>query len=134
MFIYTINDYIQNDATMQSLVGATFYIKPYSGDLRDSSPVLSYEWRPNIVSPDSFFINNDIVVYTVADTDIDRAFQIRKRYIELLNVGNAIALVTDSDVQPSWSFLVRSTDYPAKDKDGFYEFDCYFEIGYIRLD
>jgi len=134
MIPYSLNEYLQSDVTLQGLMGnSIFYIEPYYGYQNDVAPILLYEWRQGIMSQDSYFLGADMMVYTVLDTDIDRAFKIRKRIVELLNVANGISTVVDVAERLNWSFLMRTTDTAPQEKNGYVEFACYFEIGHTQL-
>ncbi len=133
MIPYTVNTYLQSDTALKALMGGTFLIEPYFGYQNEVAPILLYSWRPGIYSEDSFFIGTDILIYSILDTNIDRAFKIRKRLIAMLNVANHINTLVDPDERLNWSFLMRSVDSGPQEKNGFVALDCSFEIGHTQL-
>lgn len=133
MIAYAINSFLQSDTILQGYMGTdTFYIQPYSGESYSTAPIIVYEWRADIVggADHFYYIRNDFLTYTVYDLDIDRAYKIRERLIALLNVGSGITTVTDTEVQPAWSFLRRTFDALPNAKEGYYGFSTVFEVGY----
>jgi hypothetical protein len=137
MIVYSINDYLQNDATLISLVDKeTFIINPMIGYEDDVAPIVLYSFSPDIQNESMFYIHHDMLRYIVLDTDIDRAFAIRDQIISILNRSDEIQLVNIDDTYGRllYSNLFRSTDFSPEYPEGFYQIGAHFEVCWIPND
>ena len=137
MLIYSINDYVQSDATMMSLTGKDpLVINPMIGYDEDMAPILLYEYSPRVQDDFMYFIHHDTVRYVILDTDIDRAYAIRDRLLALLNHSDQIQLknIDDTYGRMLYMTLYRSADRAPYEPDGYYAISAYFEFCWIPND
>jgi hypothetical protein len=137
MIIYSINQYIQNDATLLSLAGkASITISPMIGYDEDSAPVIVYQYSPDIKSEEMYYMHRDTVWFTILDTDIARGFAIRDRIISLLNHGDRIQTkpIAGTYGRLLYMNLYRSADRRPVNPEGYYEISSLFEFCWIPVD
>jgi hypothetical protein len=134
MILYSINQYIQNDATLLSLTGkASITISPMIGYDEDTAPVIIYYYSPDIKSEEMYYIHHDTVWFTVLDTDIARGYAIRDRIIALLNHSDLIQTkpIAGTYGRLLYMNLYRSADRRPVNPEGYYEISSLFEFCWI---
>jgi len=137
MIVYSINDYIQTDATFLSLTEKdSFVINPLIGYDDDVAPIVLYDYSPRIKDEFMYYIHHDTIRYIILDTDIDRGYALRTRLLELLNHSDEIQT---KDIDRTYGRmlymnLLRSSDRAPFETDGYYQISSYFEFCWIPND
>lgn len=134
MIIYSINQYLQSDATLLSLAGkASITISPMIGYDEDTAPVIIYFYSPDIKSEEMYYIHHDTIWFTILDTDIARGYAIRDRIIALLNHSDLIQTkpIADTYGRLLYMNLYRSADRRPVNPEGYYEISSLFEFCWI---
>jgi len=133
--IYDINTVLKNDSALQAITGQN-PVLIYPGVAPDSAvaPVILYFWTPSIVDVDRYYMNRDTLRYCIKDTDSDRAFETARRIVAVLNLADGIqGTVASSDSRTLWMNLVRSSFWPPVEREGYYEVNRWFEVGYVPV-
>lgn len=134
MMIYSINQYLQSDATLLSLAGkASITISPMIGYDEDTAPVIIYYYSPDIKSEEMYYIHHDTIWFTILDIDIARGYAIRDRIIALLNHSDLIQTkpIADTYGRLLYMNLYRSADRRPVNPEGYYEISSLFEFCWI---
>jgi hypothetical protein len=141
-YIFDINTYLKSDATMQALVGGVPKIYPLVGYEESESPFFLYWQMPGNVSRELFFVRCDYIRYHILDRDAARGMRISEQMLNVLNKGDEIqGLISSSSARVLWMVELRSGTGAfnaglgaPKEREGFYEFQLIFEVGYVPLD
>jgi len=137
MLIYSVNDFLQNDATILSLADKEeITIFPMVGYDEETAPIILYDYLPDIKDEHMFYIHHDRVIYAVLDTDAERGYAVRNQIIALLNQSDEIQLETIDDTYGRMLYmnLVRSADRQPTQPEGYYQFISIFEMCWIPND
>jgi hypothetical protein len=137
MLIYSVNDFLQNDATILSLSEKEeITIFPMVGYDEEVAPIIIYDYLPDIKDEHMFYIHHDRVIYSVLDVDAERGFAVRNEIISKLNQSDEIQLeaIDDTYGRMLYMNLVRSTDRQPTQPEGYYQFISIFEMCWIPND
>lgn len=144
-YIFDVNKYIQSDEVLREISSIDgregIPIYPLVGYEDSESPFILYWWIPGTLDKERYFVNVDFMRYHIVDVDADRGMRIVQRLSEILNKGDDIqGLISSEDGRALWSVLLRSgvgafnagLGAP-REREGFYEFQLNFEVGYVPL-
>jgi hypothetical protein len=135
MIVYSINDYIETDATLLGILGMdSLTIQPFIGSEDSKAPFITYRYNQDIQNINLYYIHHDTIKYSIVDLDIDRGFKTRNRIIDLLNKADNIQIVNIADTYGRllYSNLLTSSDSPPTQPDGYCIFSLYFEVCWIN--
>ncbi len=129
--IYDVNNFLKNDSTMQSLAGKTMNFFPIIGYGTESPPFVVYYYTPNIPSVEAYWNRQDLVRYSIYDSDADRMFKIADRMIYLLGRGDTVSAsggITSAHHRFKSATFLGSAVLEPLEKEGWYQMDLDFRI------
>lgn len=129
--IYDVNNFLKNDSTLQSIAGKTMNFFPIIGYGTESPPFIVYYYTPNIPSVESYWNRQDLVCYSIYDSDADRMFKISDRIIYLLGRGDTVSApggITSANHRFKSATFLGSSVLEPLEKEGWYQMDLNFRI------
>jgi hypothetical protein len=129
--VYDVNTFLKNDPTLQSIAGKTMNFFPVIGYGTELPPFAVYFFNPSIPSIDAYWNRNDIVRYSLYDSDVDRLFKLSERIIFLLGFGDSVQKtggITSSNHRFKSSVFLGSSLIEPLEKEGWYQMDLDFRI------
>lgn len=129
--IYDVNNFLKNDSTMQSLAGKTMNFFPIIGYGTESPPFVVYYYTPNIPSVEAYWNRQDLVRYSIYDSNADRMFKIADRMIYLLGRGDTVSAsggITSAHHRFKSATFLGSAVLEPLEKEGWYQMDLDFRI------
>ena len=140
-YIFDVNTYVKGDPTITALAGEEIKIYPLVGYEESDSPFILYWWMPGNMSRDMYFVRVDYLRYHVLDIDAERGLKVQEALLDRLNLGDTIqGLVPSDTARILWAVELRSGTGAfnaglgaPREREGFYEFQLNFEIGYVPL-
>ena len=129
--IYDVNTFLKNDATLQNIAGKTMNLFPVIGYGTELPPFIVYYYNPSIPSVEAYWNRQDIVCYSIYDSDVDRLFKLAERIIYLLGQGDTVQKsggVTSSNHRFKSSVFLGSSVIEPLEKEGWYQMDLNFRI------
>jgi hypothetical protein len=129
--IYDVNTFLKNDATLQSIAGKTMNLFPVIGYGTELPPFIVYYYNPSIPSVEAYWNRQDMVCYSLYDSDVDRLFKLAERIIYLLGHGDSVQQsggITSSNYRFKSSVFLGSSIIEPLEKEGWYQMDLNFRI------
>jgi hypothetical protein len=129
--IYDVNNFLKDDATLQSIAGKTMNFFPVIGYGTEAPPFVVYYFYPSIPSVEAFWNRYDNVRYSIYDSDADRLFKIAERFIYLLGRGDTVSQsggIESENHRFKSSIFVGSSILEPLEKEGWYQMDLDFRI------
>ena len=129
--VYDVNTFLKNDATLQSIAGKTMNFFPVIGYGNELPPFAVYFFSPSIPSVEAYWNRNDLVRYSLYDSDVDRLFQLAERIIYLLGHGDSVQKtggITSQEYRFKSSVFLGSSLVEPLEKEGWYQMDLDFRI------
>jgi hypothetical protein len=140
-YIFDVNTYIQADAAITELAGGTIPIYPLVGYEQTVAPFILYWWMPGIFDVGLYGVNVDSIRYHILDTDAERGFKLQRALKNRLNKADNIqGQIASSEGRALWCIEMLSGTGAFNaglgspgEREGFYEFQLNFQIGYAPL-
>lgn len=129
--IYDVNTFLKNDATLQTIAGKTMNFFPVIGYGSEPAPFVVYYYSPAIPSVESYWNRQDVVRYSIYDSDADRLFKIADRMIYLLGRGDTVSApngIESANHRFKASTFIGSSILEPLEKEGWYQMDLDFRI------
>lgn len=129
--IYDVNTFLKNDATLQSIAGKTMNLFPVIGYGTELPPFVVYYYNPSIPSVEAYWNRQDMVCYSIYDSDVDRLFKLAERIIYLLGQGDTVQKsggIASSNHRFKSSVFLGSSVIEPLEKEGWYQMDLNFRI------
>lgn len=131
LFIYDINQYLQADSQMQTLMeNNNFIITPGVAYDETAAPFIMWTYYVDIKSPELPWWRIDKICYDIFDDDADRCLRIGERIISLLSITDKIQNIPSYHLG-LWCFLEKGNFIGPQEREGWYSYRLDFEVSHL---